>query len=208
MPLTKAGRGHDGGDIPRPWAGPSRAHRLSTSHRSSGCPGEPLRPPHQRQAPLPKRERASDEILPEPRLRLVHAKRSRLAGRKSERIGPQALFVKPMTGLVEHAEQGGGKIRLVPARGESAVVWPGSATKRVLRGVDPPTGEVEADFLRHYPDERFLGCAGKMLPQQVVPRRAARSTPAGHRCRPARSPPPAGWAVGAASGGRGEGEKR
>ena len=106
----------------------------------------------------------------------MNAERSRLATRKSERIGPQALFVKPMTGLVEHAEQGGGKIRLVPARGESAVVRPGSATKRVLRGVDPPTGEVEADCLRHHPDERLLGCAGKMLSQQVVPRRAARST--------------------------------
>ena len=46
----------------------------------------------------------------------------------------------------------------------------------MLRGVDPPTGKVEADVLCHHSDERFLGCAGKMLPQQIVSRRAARST--------------------------------
>ena len=49
--------------------------------------------PRQREAPLPESGRTADEILPEPRLRLVQPQRCRLAGRQAEPRRGQALLV-------------------------------------------------------------------------------------------------------------------
>ena len=92
-----------------------------------------------------------------------------------------------MAGLVEHSEQRGRQVRLVPAGGDPAVMRPGRAAKRVLRRVEASPVEVETDPFGHGPDKRLLGPARKPPPEDVVEWRAGgpRAGPGeGHEARP------------------------
>ena len=130
--------------------------------------------PRQGQAPFPERKRATDEILPKTRLRFMDAEGGRFAPRQAERLLPQPLLVEAMAGLVEHSEQRGRQVRLVPAGGDPAVMRPGRAAKRVLRRVEASTVEVEPDPFGHSPDKHLLCPARKMPPQDVVEWRVGR----------------------------------
>ena len=66
---------------------------------------------------------------------------------QSEVVGGQALFVDPVAGLVQHAEERGGEVVLVVAGGEADVARAEPGAERMGGGVDAAGVEIEADRL-------------------------------------------------------------
>src|SRR5262249_4962424 len=106
--------------------------------------------------PAPESRTAADEVLPQARLRLVHAERDRAADRGVLALHRQALLVEPVPGLVQDAEERRTEVVLVPAPGQAHVARAEPAAERVLRRVDPPAGKVEAEALRRLAREGEL----------------------------------------------------
>lgn len=75
-----------------------------------------------------------------------------MAGRN---LPGQPLFIQTVAGLVEHAEERRGEIRLHVARRQPHVPRPESGAKRMRRGVDATGVEIEADR-RSYPRVEIL----------------------------------------------------
>src|SRR5207244_8763741 len=85
----------------------------------------------------PERQAASDEILPEPALRLVDTERIVLADRKMGDLAWQLVCVEPVPVLVHRREQGLQMVRVV-VRGDAYVVDPGAGCEWMFRRVVAP----------------------------------------------------------------------
>ena len=106
---------------------------------------------------LPEGPAAADEVLPRPRLRLVNAQGDGLPQRQAEAVGRQALFVDPVSRLVQDAEEGRVEETPVVTRGDAAVVRPQRGAERMGRHVEAAAAEVEADRRGRRGAERLLG---------------------------------------------------
>ena len=142
-----------------------------------------------RKAPCPEVSRAADEVLPEPRLRLVHAERRRLAGRQPIPVATQSLLVQAVPRLVHDPEQGRGQEAFVPPGGDPAVIGTGGRTERMIRRVEPSALEVETDARRDLLHEAALDLDRIVPTKQRVVGTLPRLDAASHERHDARAQP-------------------
>ena len=127
---------------------------------------------------------AGDEILPQPRLRLVDAQRDRLARRQPVVFRRQALFVDAVAGLVQDSEEGGVEELFVVTGRNAAIVRPQRGAERVCRHVQPPPAEIEPDrrgrgageAVLHVDRKRSVKDRGVGPPSGSLPDRATNGT--------------------------------
>src|SRR5947207_15161007 len=105
---------------------------------------------------LPEAAAAADQVLPQPRLALVHARRrARVEGCALEG-DVDALLVERVTRLVQRGEQRLADVVLAHARGDTHVPGGELGAERVMRLVEPPALEVVAHALDDSEPDRQL----------------------------------------------------
>ena len=110
----------------------------------------------------PEREAPPDEVFPEPRLALVHARRRAAEQRRAfERVG-DALLVHRVPGLVQRGEEAVRQIVVAVAGGDAHVAAAELGHERVRRLVLPAAREVVAECPDHLFAERLLRALRKI----------------------------------------------
>src|SRR5262249_15556846 len=90
----------------------------------------------------------ADGVLPEARLRLMHAERYRLTHRRAVVLGVETLVVESVAHLVHDSEYRLVEVADLEPRGDPAIARPKPAAKRMRGRVEPPAGEVESERRR------------------------------------------------------------
>ncbi len=92
----------------------------------------------------PEMQAAADVVLPEPRLRLVHAHARGVGEQRAVQLAREALVVERMAALVQRREDRAQRIVGTRADRESHVVLAGHHRERMRRAIEPAALEVEA----------------------------------------------------------------
>ena len=149
---------------------------------------------HSRVEPAPERERAPDDVLPEPALRLVHRRRHPSAERRSIERGADAELVQAVAALVHRAEERDEVVLVVP-RGQADVAEPEGRLERVHGEVEAKRVPGRAEPLDQLAGERVL-LGGRIRarrearrhPPPRAPRRAPSARAGARRTPPAPAP--------------------
>ena len=108
-----------------------------------------------REEVAPERQRSSDEVLPHPALRLVHAERDAAGERGALERRVDLALVEPMAELVHRPEEAAEMLAEV-ARRDADVGHAGSGRERVHGRIEPPRLVVEAEGTRDFELEELL----------------------------------------------------
>src|SRR5713101_3028145 len=126
------------------------------------------RPLQAREEVIPERKAASDQVLPQPRLRLVHARRGAVPQVGSVEVAPDALEVHPMAGLVDRTEEAFVEEVAINARRDADVAWTERDAKRMRGDVLPAALEVVTELRDRLQCVRELLVGSESTPQHAV----------------------------------------
>src|SRR5262245_28444573 len=93
----------------------------------------------------PEGQAVADRVLPQPRLRLMHAYGNRVSYRKSVGRWVKPLFVEGMADLVQDAEPAVAKLMKIKPCGNAEIVGTEAGKEGVWTGIEASAPAVEAD---------------------------------------------------------------